>query len=389
MTALERYARLEAPARYFDGDTAGARSVMVSFGERTLVMMGYDGVAIDHWPLGSLRAVGPKGQRPLQLTPHRGSDARLMIDDAEMAGAIAEVCPELYAGRTDRKTLRKGLIIGAGAVGAVVAMVLWIIPALATQLAYLIPPEREQRLGDAVVEQIQDLMAFTDGEAPVICTGEDGLAALATMEARLDVGGELPYPLRVGVIDHPLINAFAVPGGRVILFRGLIENAASPEEVAGVLAHEIGHVVHRDPTVGVLRAAGSAGILGLLVGDVFGAAIAVAAAEAIMNASYRREVEARADATAHRLLARAGLPSAPFASFFARLEERYGGTRGVFKYLASHPDLGQRAALAEAADTVGDASFRPVLSDREWVALGTICRDEGGTKKKVIEGEKS
>ncbi|MEM1343521.1 MAG: M48 family metalloprotease, partial [Pseudomonadota bacterium] len=109
------------------------------------------------------------------------------------------------------------------------------------------------------------------------------------------------------------------------------------------------------------------------VGDVFGVAIVVAASEAVLSASYQREAEARADETAFDILAEAGLPSDPFARFFERLVERYGASQGVMEYLSSHPPLGTRAERAAAADDNRPASFRPVLSDREWIALRNIC----------------
>ncbi|MEM6906313.1 MAG: M48 family metallopeptidase, partial [Pseudomonadota bacterium] len=162
-------------------------------------------------------------------------------------------------------------------------------------------------------------------------------------------------------------------GGRVILFRGLIEEAETPEDVAGVLAHEIGHVAYRDPTVGALRAAGTAGILGLMLGDVFGGAVIVAAADAVINARYQQDVETRADETAYRLLTEAGLPTGPFADFFARLAEEHGERPGFMRYFASHPELAGRAERAAAADQIGDGEYRPVLTDRDWLALRAIC----------------
>jgi len=383
MTALAEYARLEAPARYFDGHSALPREVMLNFGERSLVIMGYDGVAIAHWPLASLRAISRRGDPTTQLVPHPESDERIILEDREMIQAIARVCPNLYARPVDRRGLRRALAWGVGAVGAVLALVFVIIPELAGQLAPLIPPEREQKLGDAVVAEIQDLLALPervglegegeeDASRPLFCGDPAGLAALERMTTRLDPGTDLPYPVRVSVLDFPMINAFAVPGGRIVLFSGLIDKAESPEEVAGVLAHEMAHVVHRDPTVGVLRAAGTAGLLGMLFGDIFGATILVAGAEAAMNADYQRDVERRADETAYRILADAGLPTEPFAKFFQRLLEKHGDTGGVLRYLASHPALRGRAERAEAADRVS-GQYQPVLDDRAWVALREIC----------------
>jgi predicted Zn-dependent protease len=185
----------------------------------------------------------------------------------------------------------------------------------------------------------------------------------------------MPYPLRVGVIDHSLVNAIAVPGGRVLIFRGLLDASSNPEEVAGVLAHEIGHVVSRDPTREALRAAGTAGVVGLLLGDVFGASIAVVATDAVINASYQRDAEKRADETAYRLLAEAELPTQPFASFFKKMKDKYGETPDFLKLFASHPGLQERAERAAAADRVGEGPYEPVIEDQDWVALRGICQD--------------
>ena len=376
MTALERYAKLEAEARYFDGQSAEPRPVIVSFGERSLVVMGFDETVLAHWPLASLRALGRKGDSAAQLVPHRDSDERLVITDREMLDAIAQVCPDLYHKPVDRRRVRHAFAWAGGAVAALALMILVLIPTLAGQLALLIPPEREQQLGDAVVEQLKGMLSYIGkGERPAICDSPSGVAALETMTDRLANDLGLPYPLRVAVLDHGMVNAVALPGGRILLFRGLIEEASAPEEVAGVLAHEIGHVIHRDPTRMALRAAGTAGIIGLVLGDVFGASIVVVATDAVLNASYAREAEAKADEAAHELLAEAGLPTKPFARFFEKMRQKHGESEGVFKLLSSHPGLGERAERAAEADEIGDGPFEPVLDDQQWVALRGICQN--------------
>lgn len=373
MTALARYARLEAPARFFDGLSSRPQEVMLSFGERSLVIMGFDGVAVAHWPLATLKAASEAGDHALQLVPDLGSDERLVIEDPEMIQAIEAVCPALRKRPADRRGISRALFWGVGALGAVVLLVFVVIPGLAGQLAVLIPPERERQLGDAVAGQIRELLSLGSEEV-AFCQAPEGLAALDAMATRLVAASpELPTGIRVSVIDHGLTNAFAAPGGRIVIFRGLIEDAETPEEVAGVLAHEIGHVIHRDPTVTVLRTAGTAGILGLMVGDVFGAAVVVAGSEALLNASYQRDLEARADQVAIDILAKAGLPATPLGDFFRRLAERHGADHGALGYLASHPALGSRAEAATAGDSLAGATFEPVLDDAGWLALGQIC----------------
>jgi len=379
MTALAQYAKLEAEARYFDGVSAEARKVVVCFGERSLVIMGFDEVVIAHWPLASLRALGQRRDSAVQLVPHPDSDERLVMSDPQMLGAIRRVCPDLYQRSVDHKRVGRALFWAGGAVAAMAVMVFLLIPALAGRLALMIPPQREQQLGDAVVDQLQDILELAGGERPAICDTRSGVTALNHLVARLAPDLGTPYPLRVSVIDHGLINAVAVPGGRILVFRGLIDAASSPEEVAGVLAHEMGHVVYHDPTREALRAAGTAGVAGLLLGDVFGASIAVAASDAVINASYQREAEARADETAYRLLAEAKLPSKPFADFFKKMKKKYGEMPKVLQLFASHPGLGVRAERAAAADLIGDAPYEPVVNDQDWVALRGIC--QGGLPK--------
>ena len=90
-------------------------------------------------------------------------------------------------------------------------------------------------------------------------------------------------------------NAFALPGGHIYVFQGLIDRAQSPDELAGVLAHEIGHVAHRDGTRTVLQTAGLSFLFGMMLGDFFGGGAVVIAAKTVLRSSYSRRVEAAAD----------------------------------------------------------------------------------------------
>ena len=373
MTALDDYAKLEAAARYFDGHSAEPRDVVLSFGERTLMIVGFDDQPIAHWPLASLRGVGKPGDAVAQLVPDPASDERIALEDQEMIAAIRRVCPNLYVLPVSRRKVRRVAVWGAAALVSVAVILLVLIPALADRLAIYVPPEREQALGDAIAGQIGEMLGSGDGGPTLICTSPEGARALERMVVRLAPPADLPYPLRVSVVDNRLINAVALPGGRVLIFRGLLDAAETPEEVAGVLAHEFGHVINRDPTRGVLRAAGTAGIIGIMLGDVFGASVIAAASDAVLNASHQREAETRADEAAYRALAGAGLPSRSFARFFERLDEQNGPAAGPLRYIASHPGPAGRAERAAAADTIGDDPFVPVLTDRDWIALGNIC----------------
>jgi Zn-dependent protease with chaperone function len=370
-TALARYALLESTGAYFDGLSAEPREVVVRFGEATLTLQDFEDMPVAHWALGGLKRLDGSREGELRLAPDMEGDERLAIRDPQMIEAIEAVCTELDR-RPPRRRGRGRRALWTGAAAAALAAILLVLtPGMAERLAPLVPAEQEQRLGEAVAGQAMRLAA--GGAAPRICDAPSGRAALDRMTARLAAEADSHVPIRVRVIAQPSPNVFAAPGGQVILFSGLLDAAGGPDEVAAVLAHQVGHVVRRDPLRGMLRAAGSAGVLGLVLGDFVGGAATAEMAEAALAADYGREAERAADAYAHALLGKAGLPAAALARIFERLERAEREPRGLLRHFASHPEMADRIAAARAADRVGGAPFRPSLDDPGWIALQQIC----------------
>ena len=97
----------------------------------------------------------------------------------------------------------------------------------------------------------------------------------------------------------------ALPGGHIYVDDGLIAKAQTPDELAGVLAHEIGHVAHRDGTRTVLQTAGLSFLFGMMLGDFVGGGAVVIAARTVLKSSYSRRVEAAADAYSVDLMQKA------------------------------------------------------------------------------------
>src|SRR5256886_15163623 len=125
---------------------------------------------------------------------------------------------------------------------------------------------------------------------------KQGRAALDGLAGGLEAAAALAMPLKVAVLHKPEANAIALPGGHIYVFEGLISKAQSPGEVAGVIAHEIGHVAHRDGTRSVLQAAGLSFLFGMVLGDFVGGGAVIIATKALLQTSYFREVERRGGA---------------------------------------------------------------------------------------------
>src|SRR5438046_2895507 len=134
-----------------------------------------------------------------------------------------------------------------------------------------------------------------------------------------------PYPLRVYVVDMPTVNAFAAPGGSVVIFRGLLQRTDSPEQLAGVLAHEFQHVLQRHSTRAIIQHTSSGLLIAALTGDVTGPlAYGLEAARVLGHLRYSREAETEAGAEGLTMLLAARVDPAGMITFFEPRKDAAG-----------------------------------------------------------------
>ena len=368
-------------AQFFDGMTAGRHEVRVALSDdRHALMIWGDSLPEPlRWPLSDLRALSDTSDKTrLTVTRHLDTTdeaprdpARLVIHDSALIDWLHRTRPGLFRRDLHKGTLGRLAKWAGGSVAAVVLMLFVILPAMANTLARIIPIEREVAFGQAVTRQMEQFLGGT-GVGELTCDSPAGSAALDKLLARLTDTRELNYDITLQVFDHGMINAFAAPGGQVVILRGLLDKAESAEEVAGVLAHELSHVENRDATRNTLRAAGSAGLLTMVLGDFTGGAAVAIIGEQVLSASYTREAEEIADAFALEMLSAAEVDATGFARFFTELEKMEDNAISLPAYLSTHPVTRERADQAEAF-AAQQATTRPILTDAEWSALKSIC----------------
>lgn len=197
-------------------------------------------------------------------------------------------------------------------------------------------------------------------------------ALVETIVARLAAAGPpSEHRYEVTVIDHDEVNAFALPGGRIVVWTGLVTHAESAEQIAGVIAHEMAHVERRHGLRNVVYRAGLALGLRLLVAiflgidlDGFTALAADAAALAIAN-EYSQDQESEADADAVRRMHAAGLDPTALAGFFRVMSSAgLGDVPAIASWLSTHPDHASRIAAIEAqARALPPTTRRPLEVD--------------------------
>jgi beta-barrel assembly-enhancing protease len=191
--------------------------------------------------------------------------------------------------------------------------------------------------------------------------------AVDTVLARLSAadGGD---GVEVLVIDSPVVNAFAVPGGVVCVYTGLVKALSSADELAAILAHEMSHVRSRDALAGLARRMGMAVLLSAVSGGR-GATAAQALLADLVTVRYGRGAEDRADAFAVRLLSDAGVDPASYARALARIRDAGLAEPGLLRYLDSHSPIDERIERAEAAAAAARPGSRPTPIALDWTAL--------------------
>ncbi len=350
--------------QYYDGRTAARHAVTVWLRGASLCIE--DAARAEeraHWSYAGLRLCEEvHAGGPARLRHAEAGDARLVVEAACFA-ALIERAPQLRRRRVARPL---GLRIGAalGVLGLLAGGLVLGVPRLAGPLARALPLAWERALGAQVAA----------GMEAQTCHQPAGEAALAVLVQRLAAHAHSPLAFTVRVLqdpDRPVLNAFAAPGGQILIYRGLLDFTHSPDELAGVLGHEMAHVRHRHPTAGLIRALGLRLAASALFGDLGSiGATAGGLGASLLDLSYGRDAEREADAGAVNILQEAGYDSRGLARFFERLaaDKEAPGT-ALPALLSTHPLTAERIAQLRRSGRSGAAP----LSPRQWEALQAIC----------------
>ena len=148
-----------------------------------------------------------------------------------------------------------------------------------------------------------------------------------------------------------------------------MEKSETADELASVIAHEIGHVAHRDGTRAILQSAGLSFLFGMLLGDFVGGSAVVIGARAVLQSSYSRETESAADGYGVELMRRADGDPRALGTMLTRLG---GAVHPGIEILSDHPDTKARVAVIESLGA-SSAPSQPLLDPAEWRALKRIC----------------
>jgi Zn-dependent protease with chaperone function len=333
---------VEFQALYYDGRSSASRPVRVRgwTGELEILGAGFE----RRLRLADVKLETAIGDTPRILQLPDGAQLR-SADHAAVSAVFAERAPleaRVHA-------LESRWTYALGAVLVVIAAAWWCVvygvPLAAREIAETVPPRLQAALGERVLGTLG-----SSGCAPS-ALGAAREAELREQFAALTRGLDDGYAYRLELRDCPRIgaNAFALPGGTIVVTDGLVKLAQNDEQLVAVLAHEVGHVRHRHGLRLALQSLGVGALVAALAGDAATiTGLAVAVPTALLQSGYSRAFEEEADSYAFERLKAIGVSPRYFADILRRLEARRG-SGGSFDYLASHPASAERIQRALAA----------------------------------------
>jgi Zn-dependent protease with chaperone function len=346
VTEAPLHTRFVADGGYFDGIVAARRTIRLSIEGTALHLQG-DGFERSY-PLSSVA-----------LTTAVGSVRRsIRLPD----GGMCEVTDQNFLSELEQRVgagtraallhrWEKSLALVAAALGVtaliVVLFMRYGVPVLARQAAFALPPAMESSMGRESLTVLDRL--FTKPSK----LGAVRRSELTALFRRVAVAGGASSGYRLEFRSGGAIgaNAFALPSGIVLITDQLVELAKHDDEIAAILAHELGHVRQRHVLRHVLQNSATGLIIATLTGDLVSiTSLAATLPTALVDASFSRAFEREADDAAISWMKSAGVPPRRYAEILGRLQAQLvakhgagaAGENPVRNYLSTHPDTGER-----------------------------------------------
>jgi Zn-dependent protease with chaperone function len=279
---------------------------------------------------------------------HAQGERTLYLKHPDVIRAFRQAAPDHLnapfeqAAERVRQVRHRHRVMWAAVGGSILALVLglWFGADLLVEVAVSrIPVEWEQKLGESAYRDFlthQEVMK----EGPAV-------TALGEMTQRLtEQIPNNPYKFEVTVVKSDVVNAFALPGGHVVVFTGLMKKADSGEEVAGVMSHELNHVLQRHGLERIVKSLGLMTAVAIVLGDQQGlVGMMKQVGVELLTLKFGREQETEADVTGLQLLQRAKIDPSGMIKFFERLSEK---DEGRMEWLSTHPMSTARAERLKA-----------------------------------------
>lgn len=361
--------------RYADGRAAITHHAECDLGGRADALKFRVGEAEHVWPYAELRRADDGSSRVvLKRRPDTGE--RLYFE-ANASADLRIAAPELFQPRAFGI---EGLpVVGglAAAAWSLAAVFLLGVPMAAEPIADAIPARYREQIGDISWSQVETLTAH--------CADSDEASRILNdLAYRIMTTSNVAQrdEIWISILDAPFPNAFALPDNSIVVTDDLIQLAEHPDELVGVIAHEIAHIERDHIMKNVVRSAGAGIFFDVVVGGSGSGQMIAMASVNLSSLRFSRDDETDADERGLDYLEAADIGTAGLARLFDRFAEHAEEQSGdIPTLLSSHPATAERAGAARARARSGLA---PSMSDADWRVVRSAC---GGSPTPAQEND--
>lgn len=322
---------------YFDGKSSKSELVKVSQRGDGL-HLGFDNGTYKYWDKKNLSIESLSSSDKVLVSYGTFPFERLELSGSEAKKMVAFVNADKFLNRAYQTIMSlspiKVIMGGLGIILVVIYFyITWFSPFVGERVAELLPQSTEITIGNKLYNSISSEIDI------------DSIKSEKLMDFYQACGFESTYPIQIDYADEDLINAFAVPGGRILIYDGIIQQMESWEELAALMGHELAHVNERHSFIQLARTLSGYLIISALTGDVGGlTTIILENANQFYQLSFSRSHETEADEVGMEYLRELQIRPDAMIDLFSRLEEK--GMAGKFskqlEYLSTHPLSGNR-----------------------------------------------
>ena len=294
----------------------------------------------------------------------------LIIKDVSFIKSLKQISPDFQTkfqtSASRSKWLKTIVYLSIASIIIITVFYKWLFPSLAELIAQNIPVSWEVKLGQNYKKYF--VSQFKECEKKEL---KDKIELIN--DQLVETIPNTDYKYNITILDFDMVNAFALPGGEIIIFKGLIEKSKRPEELAGVMAHEIQHIEQRHMTKILIKDKSLDILISSMTGDSSGAGTALMAAKTLGSLAYRRSEESSADTEGLKMLVDARIDPYGMIDFFKIIETEHGEMDGYLKYISTHPDTGGR--IEKLDNIIKGYSFKPekLLPDVNWEETKMLC----------------
>ncbi len=216
--------------------------------------------------------------------------------------------------------------ISAAVIGLFLLLYFFALPFLAEQSVSLVPKEYEIKMGESLYENM------------IKTEKVDVKRTKVANNFLKQIDFETDYPLQVTVVDSKIKNAFALPGGHIVVYTALLNDMKRYEELVALLGHEAGHVTQRHTTKHIFRSMSGYLLVSILFGDLSGiTALVIDNANQIHQLSYSRTLETEADNVGYKTMVKNAVNPVGIISLFENLQKGNEAGNLIPEFLSTHP----------------------------------------------------